>query len=162
MKKLIPALIIIAVIGSAIMLLLPGDQKKIEDSLEKGSKAMRDERISKIMSLVSHEYSDTYGLSYGALQRIFARTFFQIDSIEVTYTIRSLAINKKSATVIIDITVTGSPAGNKQFIIGKPNSPELLTLTYTKGWLKWTVIESHWQNHRFLEDAFGIPLPSHL
>jgi hypothetical protein len=156
-KKLIPVILVIAVISIASALFLPGDRKKIENTLKKGAHAICNESTSKTMSLVSREYTDTYGFTYEALRKVFFRMFFQIDSIEIHYSIIEIAIKDKRSTVLIDIFVTGMMAGSRQNIIGKKNSPTLLKLTFVKQRFKWCVIESEWQNPQFFEDVFGFP-----
>ncbi len=164
MKKLIPVLLIIAIIVTGIVFILfqPDGQTKITNVLKKGSCAINDESTSKIMSLVSQEYKDTFGLTYEALRSIFIRTFYQIDSLNVRYSIIKINLNNNLATVIIDINVTGVLTGGKQDIVGNSNNPERLTLTFTKKRFKWSIIESKWQNHQFLENVFGIPVPSNF
>lgn len=157
LKKLIPAIVILIVLGAVILLLSSSDQQKIEKILAKGSNAVCEESVSKIMSLVSHDYQDTYGFTYQMLQRGFARTFFQIDSIQVRYTIRNITIKKNEATLVLAVTVTGSLTRARQFIIGEQDAPEQLTLSFTKGRFKWLISDSRWQKEQLLEEAFGIP-----
>ena len=161
-RKLLLGILAVLATGLIIgVLLLPNDIKKIEQSLAKGRRAMDEENVTKIMSLISRDYSDTYGLTFGSLRSIFARTFFQVDSIDVRYTIHAITLHKKTATVSIDITVSGIMTNTRHFIVGGEDTPQRLKLTYTKEGFFWHVTESLWRDPGFLENVFGEPLPIH-
>ena len=85
MKKLIILLSIIAIIIIGFILFLTDDDEKIRATVKKGTEAVEEENLSKIMSIFSIEYRDRYGLPYGSIRGAFNDLFSRVDDIQVRY-----------------------------------------------------------------------------
>lgn len=157
MKKIALLISIVAVAILVAILLLPNDHKKIENIIKKGRNGIKNENVLKIMSLVSRDYGDKYGFTYGALRNAFIGMFRLMDSIEVQYSIIEINIEGDSATALVDVWVSRKLVNGGQDIIGKKHDPERLKLCFVKLHLKWLVMESEWLEYPILKGLIDFP-----
>ena len=141
-KKSIALLILLILIPIVIFLLWPSDESRIKKLFKEGSKAIEKEELDVVMSKVSYNYSDDYGLTYLYIKENMKRVFQQLNDIKIEYENMKITISKNIATAGIDVRVVATIGNDTGYILGDLDKPVHLKFTLEKVRAKWLVIKT--------------------
>lgn len=122
-----------------IYLFCPSDESRIKKLFREGAEAIESEKIDDVMSKVSFNYTDEYGLTYLYVKKGMEKLFKRMDNITIEYQIKHIEIKDKTATAELDIRVVASHGQVTGYIIGDAAMPANLKFSLEKVRVKWLV-----------------------
>lgn len=126
-----------------IYFLWPSDEYRIRKLIKEGASAVEREDLEGLMSKVSFNYRDEYGLSYLLLKDVIKREFGYYSDIDVEYENIEVEVDKDKATATLDLMVLASAGSERGYIFGDLREPLRLKLELEKGSMrKWLVLNS--------------------
>ena len=141
-KKTIVFLFILIVTPVIIYLLWPSDESRIKKLFKEGSQAIEQEDIETVMSKVSFNYRDEYGLTYLYLKELMKSVFRQMDGIKVEYENVEIEVHDDTATADMDVLILATIGNDTGYVLGDLTEPAHLTFTLDKERTKWFVIKT--------------------
>ena len=141
-KKTIAFLFILIITPVIIYLLWPSDESRIKKLFKEGSQAIEQEDLETVMSKVSFNYRDEYGLTYLYLKELLKSVFRQMDDIKIEYENVEIAIHDDTATADMDVLILATIGNDTGYILGDLTEPAHLTFTLDKERTKWFVIKT--------------------
>jgi len=141
-KKTIAFISLIAVILLIIYLIWPSDESRIKKLFKEGAHAIEKEDLDSVMSRVSYNYRDEYGLTYLYLKELMKSVFKQTESIKIEYEDVRITISDDTAVTDIDVLVLATVGNNTGYILGDLSEPAHLTFTLEKERTKWLVTKT--------------------
>ncbi|MEW6109320.1 MAG: hypothetical protein AB1632_09185 [Nitrospirota bacterium] len=141
-KKSVIILSILIIFPIIIYLLWPSDENRIKKLFREGAKAVENENIDDVMSKVSFNYSDEYGLTYLYIKEGMGQAFQRLDDIMIEYEIKNIEIKDKTAAAELDIRVIASSGNDAGYIIGDAAKPVHAVFSLEKVRTKWLVIKT--------------------
>ena len=141
-KKTIIFLFILILAPVIIYLLWPSDEARIKKMLKEGMSAVEQEDLENVMSKVSFNYRDEYGLTYIYIKEYMKNIFRQMDEINVEYENLQIKVYENTASVAMDVRVVAQIGTDTGYVFGDYPNPEQLTLTLQKERTKWYVIKT--------------------
>jgi len=141
-KKSLVLLFILFTLSLIIYLSWPSDESRIKKLFKEGSKAIEKEELDGVMSKVSYNYQDDYGLTYLYIKENMKRIFQQLNDIKIEYENLKITISKNIATAGIDVRVVATIGNNTGYILGDLDKPVHLKFTLEKVRAKWLVIKT--------------------
>jgi hypothetical protein len=134
---IILALLILAPV--IIYFFWPSDESRIRKLFRGGAKAIEQEKIDEIMTAVSFNYTDEYGLTYLYIKQGMTRVFQRMDGIKVEYEITRLEIKDVGAAAELDIRVIASEGNDTGYAMGDASRPVHMKFTLEKQRTTWLV-----------------------
>jgi len=141
-KKTIAFLVVLILTPVIIYLLWPSDESRIKKLFKEGSQAIEKEDLETVMSKVSFNYRDEYGLSYLYLKELMKSVFKQMDNIKIEYENVAISVHDDTATADMDVLILATIGSNTGYILGDLTEPVHLTFTLEKERIKWLVIKT--------------------
>jgi hypothetical protein len=141
-KKTIIFLFILFALPVIIYLLWPSDESRIKKLFKEGSHAIEKENLDAVMSKVSFNYSDEYGLTYLYLKETMKSVFQQMNDIKIEYENLQISINKKTATADMDVRIIATIGNDTGYIMGDLPNPVHFKFTLEKERTKWLVTKT--------------------
>lgn len=142
-RKTIIFLLLLIVSPIVIYLLLPTDEARIKKLIRQSINAIGKEDIDEVMSNISFNYQDDYGMSYALLKRALTDQFNFLGDIEIEYENLSVTVNDDKASLGLDVRVIATQGQSRGYYIGGMKDPGHLVLELEKGPLKnWLVIRA--------------------
>jgi hypothetical protein len=141
-KKSIALLVLIILIPITIYFLWPSDESRIKKLFKEGSKAIEKEDLDTVMSKVSFNYSDEYGLTYLYLKESIKSVFKQMSDIKVEYENLNIKVNDKIAKADMDVRIIATIGNETGYIFGDLPKPIHLKFTLEKERTKWLVAKT--------------------
>jgi hypothetical protein len=141
-KKSIALLVLIILIPITIYFLWPSDESRIKKLFKEGSKAIEKEDLDTVMSKVSFNYSDEYGLTYLYLKESIKSVFKQMSDIKVEYENLNIKVNDKIAKADMDVRIIATIGNETGYIFGDLPKPVHLKFTLEKERTKWLVAKT--------------------
>ena len=141
-KKSIALLILVIIIPVLIYLLRPSDESRIKKLFKEGSQAIEKEDLDGVMSKVSFNYHDEYGMNYLYIKESMKSVFQQMNDIKIEYENLKIKVNKKNATADMDVRILATIGNDTGYIFGDLAKPVHLTFTLEKGRAKWLVTKT--------------------
>jgi len=141
-RKSLILLIILFTLSLIIYLSWPSDESRIKKLFKEGSKAIEKKDLDGVMSKVSYNYQDDYGLTYLYIKENMKRIFQQLNDIKIEYENLKITISKNIATAGIDVRVVATIGNNTGYILGDLDKPVYLKFTLEKVRAKWLVIKT--------------------
>lgn len=138
-RKAIIFLVIFIITPVIICFLWPSDESRIKKLVKEGATAVENENIDNVMSKVSFNYSDDYGLNYLYLKEEMKKIFQRMDHIMIEYEIRDIEVKDKSATVAVDIRVIATYGQDTGYFMGDAVDPAEVIFSLEKVRAKWLV-----------------------
>jgi len=143
------ALIFFLLAPIIIYLLWPSDESRIKKLFREGARAIEKEELDAVMSKVSFNYSDEYGLTYLYIKGMMKSFFQRMDAIDIEYEDLKINVNDKNATAEMDVRIIATIGSETGYILGDLPNPVHLKLTLEKERTKWLVTKSeglplHW------------------
>ena len=141
-KKTIAFLLIVIVTPLIIYLIWPSDESRIKKLFKEGSRAIEREDLETVMSKVSFNYRDDYGLTYLYLKKILESVFSQTEDIRVEYDNVKITVRDDTATTDMDVLILATRGEDTGYILGDLSEPAHLTFTLEKERTKWLVTKT--------------------
>jgi hypothetical protein len=141
-KKSIAFLLILIVMPLIIYLIWPSDESRIKKLFKEGSRAIEKKDLETVMSKVSFNYRDEYGLTYLYLKQIMESVFKQTDNIRIEYDNVKITVRDDTATTDMDVLILATRGNNTGYILGDLSEPAHLTFTLEKERTKWLVTKT--------------------
>ena len=141
-KKSLAFLFLLILTPIILYLLWPSDESRIKKLFKEGSSAIEKEDLDTVMSKVSFNYSDEYGLTYLYLKESMKSVFKQMSDIKVEYENLEIKVNDKVATADMDVRIIATIGNDTGYIFGDLPKPIHLKFTLEKERTKWLVTKT--------------------
>ncbi len=130
------------VLAVLIYLLWPSDESRIKKFFKEGSQAIEKEDLDGVMSKLSFNYHDEYGMNYLYIKESMESVFQQMNDIKIEYENLKIKVNKKNATADMDVRILATIGNDTGYIFGDLAKPVHLTFTLEKERAKWLVTKT--------------------
>jgi hypothetical protein len=141
-KKTIVILFIFFALPIILYLLWPSDESRIKKLFKEGSQAIEKKELDAVMSKVSFNYRDEYGLTYLYIKELMKSVFQRMNDIKIEYENLDIKVNDKNATADMDIRILATIGNDTGYILGDLAKPVHLKFTLEKERIKWLVIKT--------------------
>ncbi|MFA4829380.1 MAG: hypothetical protein WC855_13450 [Thermodesulfovibrionales bacterium] len=145
-KKSLILLFLLILAPIIIYFLWPSDTARIKKLVKQGAAAIEKKEIDNVMSKVSFNYQDDYGLSYALLKRVLEEQFKVMSDIKIEYENLKVEVKENSATAGVDVRVVATIGNQTGIIVGDPKTPAHLKFTLAKERVKWLVTKTEGLN----------------
>lgn len=145
-KKSVILLFLLILAPIIIYFLWSSDTARIKKLVKQGAAAIEKKEIDEVMSKVSFNYQDEYGLSYALLKRVLEEQFKVMSDIKVEYENLKVEVKDNSATAELDVRVVATIENQTGIIVGDPKTPAHLKFTLAKERVKWLVTKTEGLN----------------
>jgi len=123
-------------------LLWPTDESRIKKLFKEGAEAIEREDLDAVMSKVSFNYRDDYGMTFFSMKESMQSVFKRLSDIKIARENLTIKINDKTATGDLDVRVKATVGNNTGYVMGDPKKPVHLRFTLEKGKMKWLVTKT--------------------
>jgi hypothetical protein len=123
-------------------LLWPTDESRIKKLFKEGADAIEREDLDAVMSKVSFNYRDDYGLTFLSMKESMQSVFKRMSDIKITRENLAIKINDKTATGDLDVRIVATVGNNTGYVMGDPRKPVHLRFTLEKEKMKWLVTKT--------------------
>jgi hypothetical protein len=120
------------VLAVLIYLLWPSDESRIKKLFKEGSQAIEKEDLDGVMSKVSFNYHDEYGMNYLYIKESMKSIFQQMNDIKIEYENLKIKVDKKTAAADMDVRILATIGNETGYIFGDLAKPVHLTFTLEK------------------------------
>ncbi|MDH5769446.1 MAG: nuclear transport factor 2 family protein [Nitrospirota bacterium] len=141
-KKSIALLVLIILIPITIYFLWLTDESRIKKLFKEGSQAIEKKDIDGVMSKVSFNYRDEYGLTYLYIKEYMKRFFHQVSDVKIEYENLKITISDKSATADMDVRVIATIGNDTGYILGDLPRPVHVRFILEKEKVKWLILKT--------------------
>lgn len=141
-RKSIIILLIFILVPLILYFLWPTDESRIKKLFKEGSQAIEKEDLDGVMSKVSFNYRDEYGLTYLYIKENMKRFFHQVSDVKIEYENLKINITDKTATADMDVRVIATIGNDTGYILGDLPRPVHVTFTLEKEKIKWLVTKT--------------------
>jgi len=141
-RRSIAFLALLILTPAILYLVWPSDEGRIKKLFREGAKAVEARKAEDVMSLVSYNYTDEYGLSYLVLRQGFDRTFKEMSGIQVEYEIKDIKIKDKNATAELEVRVIATQGKDTGYVVGDAARPAHLKFALEKERTAWLISSS--------------------
>ena len=141
-RKSIIILLIFILVPLILYFLWPTDESRIKKLFKEGSQAIEKEDIDGVMSKVSYNYRDEYGLTYLYIKEYMKRFFHQMSDIKIEYKNLKINITDKTATADMDVRVIATIGSDTGYILGDLPRPVHVTFTLEKEKVRWLIVKT--------------------
>ena len=135
------------VLAVLIYLLWPSDESRIKKLFKEGPQTIEKEDLNGVMSKVSFNYHDEYGMNYLYIKESMKSVFQQMNDIKIEYENLKIKVDKKTATADMDVRILVTIGDDTGYIFGDLAKPVHLTFTLEKERAKWLVIKTEGLPH---------------
>jgi hypothetical protein len=130
------------VLAVLIYLLWPSDESRIKKLFKEGSQAIGKEDLDGVMSKLSFNYHDEYGMNYLYIKESMKSVFQQMNDIKIEYENLKIKIDKKTGTADMDVRILATIGNETGYVFGDLAKPVHLTFTLEKERAKWLVTKT--------------------
>jgi hypothetical protein len=141
-KKTLAFLFLIILTPIILYFLWPSDESRIKKLFKEGSHAIEKEELDAVMSKVSFNYSDEYGLTYLYMKELMKSVFQRMSDIKIEYENLMIKVNDKTATADMDVRIIATIGNDTGYILGDLPKPVHLKFTLEKVRTKWLVTKT--------------------
>ncbi|MEW6419210.1 MAG: hypothetical protein AB1480_14025 [Nitrospirota bacterium] len=141
-KKSIVILFIFFALPIILYFLWPSDESRIKKLFKEGSQAIEKEELDAVMSKVSFNYRDEYGLTYLYIKELMKSVFQRMNGIKIEYENLDIKVNDKKATADMDVRILATIGNDTGYILGDLSKPVHFKFTLEKERAKWLVIKT--------------------
>jgi hypothetical protein len=138
-KKSIILLCLLILSPIIIYFLWPTDESRIKKLFREGAKAIENRKVEDVMSKVSYNYTDEYGLTYIYMKEALTRIFKRMDNFSVEYKINKIEVKENAATAEVEVRVIASAGQDTGYIVGDAGKPVQMIFYLEKVRTKWLV-----------------------
>ena len=141
-RKSIIILLVIIFVPLILYFLWPTDESRIKKLFKEGSQAIEKKDIDGVMSKVSFNYRDEYGLTYLYIKEYMKRFFHQMSDIKIEYENVKINIKERTATADMDVRVIATIGSDTGYILGDLPRPVHVTFTLEKEKVRWLIVKT--------------------
>ena len=141
-KRVIILLFILILTPVILYFVWPSDEARIKKLLKEGINAVEQENLEQVMSKVSFNYRDDYGLTYLYIREYMKKIFQQLNEINVDCENLEIRVREKTASAEMDVRVLAQVGTDTGYVFGDYPNPKHLILTLQKDKTKWYVIKT--------------------
>ncbi len=141
-KKSTALLFLLIILPVIFYFLWPSDESRIKKLFKEGSKAIEKEDLDTVMSKVSFNYRDEYGLTYLYVKELMKSVFQKMNDIKIEYENLDIKVNDKNATADMDVRILATIGNDTGYILGDLAKPVHFKFTLEKQRAKWLVIKT--------------------
>ncbi len=141
-KKSLTIFFLILIIPIILYILWPSDEKRIKKLFKEGSEAIERKNLDDVMSKVSYNYNDEYGLTYLLIKENMKASFERMKDIKIEYENTNIEIGKGKATVEMDVRIIATIGTETGYILGDLPNPAHLIFSLEKERTKWLIIKT--------------------
>ncbi len=123
-------------------LLWPTDESRIKKLFKEGAEAVEREDLDAVMSKVSFNYRDDYGMTFFSMKESMQSVFKRLSDVKIARENLAIKINDKTATGDLDVRIVATVENNSGYVMGDLRKPVHLRFTLEKEKLKWLVIKT--------------------
>jgi hypothetical protein len=138
-KKSIVLLLLIILIPLILYFVWPSDESRIKKVFKEGSHAIEKEDLDAVMSKVSFNYRDDYGLTYLYIKQSMKSVFQQMSDMKIEYEHLKIHVTDKTATADMDVRVIATIGNDTGYIVGDLAKPVHLRFMLNKERTKWLI-----------------------
>ena len=138
-RKTAGVLLLIAVAVALFVWLFPSDQSRIRKLFKEGAAAIEKEDIDAVMSKVSYNYRDEYGLTYLYIKESLKSVFQRLKDIKVEYENLKIVVHDKTAEADMDVRIVATIGNETGYIFGDMPNPVHLRFALEKERIKWHI-----------------------
>lgn len=141
-KKLIIIVILCLTLILVVYLVWPSDERQIKRLFKEGENAIESENLESVMSRVSFNYLDDYGMTYLYLKEALKRQFEALSDIDVGYENLKIKYLDGRATAEMDLRAIATIGNERGYIIGDIKTPLHIKFTLEKERTKWLIVKT--------------------
>lgn len=141
-KKIYFLLLIFVILLLIMYIFLPTDERRITKLFKEGAEAIEKEDIDIVMSKISYNYRDEYGLTYLYIKRYLKSIFSKMSNIKIEYENFNIKVNGKNAIAEFDVRVIATLGDETGYFFGDLSNPEHLKFALEKQRTKWLIIKA--------------------
>ncbi len=123
-------------------LLWPTDESRVKKLFKEGAEAIEREDLDAVMSKVSFNYRDDYGMTYLSVKESMQSVFERMSDIKITRENLAIKINDKTATGDLDVRIVATVGNNFGYVMGDLRKPVHLRFTLEKEKMKWLITKT--------------------
>jgi hypothetical protein len=123
-------------------LLWPTDESRIKKLFKEGAEAIEREDLDAVMSKVSFNYRDDYGLTFLSIRESMQSVFKRMSDIKITHENLAIKINDKTAVGDLDVRIIATIGNNTGYVMGDLRKPVHLRFTLEKEKMKWLITKT--------------------
>ena len=123
-------------------LLWPTDESRIKKLFKEGAEAIEREDLDAVMSKVSFNYRDDYGLTFLSIKESMQSVFKRMSDIKITHENLAIKINDNTATGDLDVRIVATVGNNSGYVMGDLRKPVHLRFTLEKEKMKWLITKT--------------------
>jgi hypothetical protein len=123
-------------------LLWPTDESRIKKLFKEGAEAIEREDLDAVMSKVSFNYRDDYGMTFFSMKESMQSVFKRLSDIKIARENLTIKINDKTATGDLDVRIVATVENKSGYVMGDLRKPVHLRFTLEKEKLKWLVTKT--------------------
>ncbi|GAB4414009.1 MAG: hypothetical protein OHK0032_10080 [Thermodesulfovibrionales bacterium] len=135
-------LLFLILIPAAVYLLWPSDEGRIKRLFKEGAEAVESKDVDAVMSKVSYNYRDDYGMTYLYIKEILKRQFEMFSDIKVEYEDLKIEVSKDRALAELNVRVIATIGNETGYIIGDIKTPLHLRFTLDKERTRWLIVKT--------------------
>ena len=138
-------LTVIFIIWLIIRILFVPESRKVDRVIMNGEKAIENEDLPGVMSHVSEDYDDGFGMDYERLEKWFVNHFRSYDDIKIFIPYKKISVNNDIAVCSLRVSIGArNPITNEyELIYGYSAWGDELILDLTKTNNKWFFTGAH-------------------
>lgn len=141
-KKTILLIFLVVLVPIFLYFLFPSDMSRIKKLFREGAVAIEKEDIEAVMSKVSFNYRDDYGLTYLYLKESMKKVFQQLSDIKIEYENLKITVGENTAYAELDVRVIATMGSDTGYILGDMPNPARLKFTLEKERTKWLITKT--------------------
>ncbi len=154
-KKLVIGLVFVSAVAAALFFLWPSDERRIKKLFIEGASAAESKDTDRIMSKISYNYRDDYGMTYFYLRETLKKEFEKFSDVKVEHGDPQIEIFRRGKTTEntgalpfdraiaeTNVRVVATIGTETGYIVGDPKSPLNLRFTLDKEQLGWRIIKT--------------------
>jgi len=138
-KKTVILLCLLIISPIIIYFLWPTDESRIRKLFREGAKAIEARKVEEVMSKVSFNYTDEYGMNYIYMKEALTRIFQKMDKFSVEYKINNIEVKDENAFAEVDVRVVASSGTDTGYVVGDAPNPVHMKFYLEKIRTKWLV-----------------------
>lgn len=141
-KKSIAIILFLIAAPVIVYFLWPSDESRIKKLFREGSKAIEKKDIDTVMSKVSFNYRDDYGMTYLSIMETMKSVFKKMNHIEIEYENLKINVKDDTATADVDISIIATIGADTGYVLGDAAHPAHLRFYLEKERAKWLVTKT--------------------
>lgn len=141
-KKTIGILVIFFLSPLLVYFFWPSEENRIRRLFRDGAAAVEAENIDSVMTSISFNYQDEYGMSYLTIKKGMEDIFKRWHDISVSYRIIDVQINGNRASAELELGVTAAFGEGAVYVLGDAGQPAAVKFSLEKERMKWYVTKT--------------------